>query len=264
MYVRPKKHLGQHFLKDETIAQQIAAIPSYDDDTLYIEIGPGTGVLTKFILAHKPTHFCAIELDQESVVYLHQFYPELQVIEGDFLRLNIYQLLEEKKCTKLYIIGNFPYNISSQILVKAFEMRDVVVGLTGMFQKEVCDRIKSPHGNKQYGILSVYLQSVFDVYEHFVVPPNVFNPPPKVFSSVLTVIKNNEKTLRCPEDAFKKVIRTTFNQRRKMLRNTLKPFIQTEEQLIQLKPFLEKRPEQLSPEEFQQLVEILQSSSFVG
>lgn len=258
MYVKPKKHLGQHFLKDESIAKKIAGIPNYQKDTLYLEIGPGTGMLTKHILAHKPESFCTIEIDRESIPYLKEHYPTLEVLQHDFLALDLHALLQEKSCSSLYIIGNFPYNISSQILVKAFENRDIVSGLTGMFQKEVCDRINSAHGSKQYGILSVYLQSVFDIDYHFVVPPTVFNPPPKVDSVVMSLVKNTTKQLSCDESNFKKIVRATFNHRRKMLRNTLKPFIQTPEQQEKLVPYLEKRPEQLSPTEFQTIVNILQ------
>lgn len=257
MYVKPKKHLGQHFLKDESIAKKIAGIPLYQKDTLYIEVGPGTGMLTKHILAHKPEHFCAVEIDRESIPYLKEHYPTLEVLQQDFLSLDLQALLQEKKSSSVYIIGNFPYNISSQILVKAFENRDIVSGLTGMFQKEVCDRITSAHGSKQFGILSVYLQSVFDVDYHFIVPPTVFNPPPKVDSAVMSLVKNNTKQLMCSEGDLKKIVRATFNQRRKMLRNTLKPFIQTPEQHEKLIPYLEKRPEQLSPTEFQKITSIL-------
>lgn len=257
MYVKPKKFLGQHFLKDDNIAKKIAEIPVYNNDTLYLEIGPGTGVLTRFILEQKPRHYCAIEVDTESVAYLQKHYPNLSVLHKDFLKLDLHQILLEYKCKNIYIIGNFPYNISSQILVKAFENRDIISGLTGMLQKEVCDRIKSPHGSKEYGILSVYLQAVYNVTYHFTVPPSVFNPPPKVNSGVISLIPNPSKTLQCPEDRFKLIIRSTFNHRRKMLRNTLKPFIQSTEQQEKLSPYLDKRPEQLTPGEFQKIVNIL-------
>lgn len=221
MYVRPKKKLGQHFLTDESIAERIANSLSAEGYRNVLEIGPGTGMLTKYLLARKDIDLSVIELDRESVAYLRVNFPELKghILEGDFLRNNIQDLMKPP----MAIIGNFPYNISSQILFKAFENRDLVPEVVGMFQKEVAERVASKPGNKTYGILSVLLQAVYDTEYLFTVPETVFRPPPKVKSGVISLKRKADFSLPVEERHFKAVVKTAFNQRRKTLRNALKP-----------------------------------------
>ena len=220
--VRPKKHLGQHFLKDQNIAANIAdALTGHNGYKHLLEVGPGTGVLTQFLLEKDYTVY-AIEMDAESVVYLNQNFIQLtdNLIEGDFLKLNLDSITEGKLC----IIGNFPYNISSQIFFKVLEHRNKVPECIGMIQKEVADRIAAPPGSKTYGILSVLLQAYYDIDLLFKVPPGVFHPPPKVDSAVIRLRRNNVDKLDCDEKKFKQVVKAAFNQRRKTLRNALKTF----------------------------------------
>lgn len=218
MEVRAKKQLGQHFLTDENIAHRIA--DSLTGTTPHVlEIGPGMGVLTKYLLADARLDFHAIEIDRESVAYLHTHYPTLHVIEGDFLSLNLQTLFSQP----FAIIGNFPYNISSQILFKVFDNRDQIPEVVGMFQKEVAERVAASPGSKTYGILSVLLSSFYDIEYLFTVNEHVFNPPPKVKSAVIRLRRNSIRHLNCDEQLFVRVVKTAFNQRRKTLRNALRP-----------------------------------------
>ena len=212
--VRAKKHLGQHFLTDETIAERIASSLIGQCKNV-IEIGPGMGVLTKYLVNNDNLNFTAIEIDTESVDYLHNHYPSLNVIYGDFLKLDLTQIFSEK----FAVIGNFPYNISSQILFKVFDYRQQVPEVVGMFQKEVAERVAAKPGSKTYGILSVLLSAFYDIEYLFTVHEHVFNPPPKVKSAVIRLIRNNVTSLECDEKRFEQVVKAGFNQRRKTMRN---------------------------------------------
>src|SRR5690606_31938082 len=220
--VRAKKHLGQHFLNDETIAENIANTLSFEGYNNVLEIGPGMGVLTKYLLQKKTTTY-VIEIDTESVEYLKSHYLNLadRIIEKDFLKYDITQVFKDEPFA---ITGNFPYNISSQILFKTLELRHQIPEFSGMFQKEVAQRICSKEGSKVYGILSVLTQAFYDAGYLFTVPPSVFNPPPKVDSGVLRLIRKANFHLPCDETLFFKVVKTAFQQRRKTLRNSLKTF----------------------------------------
>jgi 16S rRNA (adenine1518-N6/adenine1519-N6)-dimethyltransferase len=244
--VTPKKALGQHFLNDETVAERmVQSITSQNPNIL--EIGPGMGVLTQFLLQQKDKNFKVVEIDTESVDFLQKKYPSLTIISGDFLKLYISDYFNNN----LTIIGNFPYNISSQILFKVLENKNMVTELVGMFQKEVAERIASKPGKKMYGILSVLLQAFYDIEYLFTVDEHLFTPPPKVKSGVIRMIRNPNKKLRCDETLFKNVIKTAFNQRRKTLRNSLKSFSFTEE--LQNNSILSLRPEQLSVQQFEEI-----------
>ncbi len=246
--VKPKKNLGQHFLRNEDIARRIAeSIVSGPQNVL--EIGPGMGVLTKYLIAHHYPDFKVVEIDHESVDYLEQHYPELQnrILSQDFLRLK----LDELYADSLTIIGNFPYNISSQILFKVLDYKDLVNEVVGMFQKEVAERVSAEPGNRQYGILSVLLQAFYDIDYLFTVDEHQFFPPPKVKSAVIRLSRNSEKELHCPETLFKQVVKAAFNQRRKTLRNSLSQFAFSDE--YKQNPIFSKRPEQLSVHEFEEI-----------
>ena len=243
MEVHAKKFLGQHFLKDENIARQIA--DSLTATTPHVfEIGPGMGVLTKYLYNKEGLDFHAIEIDRESVAYLHEHYPTLHVIEGDFLALDLSTLFSEP----FAVIGNFPYNISSQILFKVFDNRNCIPEVVGMFQKEVAERVAAKPGSKTYGILSVLLSAFYNIEYLFTVHENVFNPPPKVKSAVIRLRRNDVTSLECDETLFVKVVKIGFNQRRKTLRNALKqlslPLDAVPAQLLSL------RAEQLSVNDF--------------
>ena len=222
MSVRAKKHLGQHFLRDENIAKKIADSLTLNGYKNVLEIGPGMGVLTKYLLEKDVTTY-VIEIDTESVDYLQANYLNLapRIIEKDFLK---YDLNEVFNGEPLAIIGNFPYNISSQILFKTLEMRDQIPEFSGMFQKEVALRICEKEGNKTYGILSVLTQAFYNAEYLFTVPPSVFSPPPKVDSGVLRLIRKDNYELPCSEKLFFRVVKTAFQQRRKTMRNSLKTF----------------------------------------
>jgi len=243
--VRAKKRLGQHFLVDEIIAQKIVNSLS-EETTSVLEIGAGMGVLTQFLLQKENVDLRVVELDTESVAYLQVHYPALQnrIVTADFLKLDLSTLFTHK----FSIIGNFPYNISSQILFKVLDYKCYISEVVGMFQKEVAVRIASQPGNKDYGILSVLLQAFYHIEYLFTVEAEVFNPPPKVKSAVIRLKRNAVKQLDCDERIFKTVVKTAFNQRRKTLRNSLKT-ICFSEGFTQEKIF-EKRPEQLCVEEF--------------
>lgn len=246
--VTPKKALGQHFLCDQTIAQEIVDSLRTPNPNL-LEIGPGMGVLTQYIIRKPGIHFQAVEIDRESVAYLRKRFPQLDghIIADDFLKLALPDLFKEK----VSIIGNFPYNISSQILFKILDHKDLITETVGMFQKEVAERVASAPGKKMYGILSVLMQAFFDIEYLFTVHENSFNPPPKVKSAVIRITRNPMKSLRCDEQLFKSVVKSAFNQRRKTLRNSLRSF-QFNPEFADNKIFT-KRPEQLSVSEFEEL-----------
>lgn len=243
--VRAKKHLGQHFLTDENIAQKIADSLTFDGYDHVLEIGPGMGVLTKYLL-QKPVETFVVEIDGESVRYLEKNYPKLHghIIEEDFLQYNFQKIFGRDHFA---IIGNFPYNISSQIVFKALEMREQVIEFSGMFQKEVAERICEKAGSKTYGILSVLCQAFYEVEYLFTVSEQVFSPPPKVKSGVMRMKRKANYHLPCNEKLFFSVVKSAFNQRRKTLRNSLKSYL-TEE--IKSDILFDKRPEQLAVEEF--------------
>ncbi len=244
--VKPKKHLGQHFLTDLSIAERIAqAVTGHGGVNQVLEIGPGMGVLTDFLLKN-PQELYLIDIDKESIVYLHQKYPQLgeRIIEGDYLKYDSGKALPERYA----IAGNFPYNISSQIFFKILEEKNRVTEVVCMLQKEVAQRIASPKGNKDYGILSVLLQAWYDIEYLFTVPPGVFNPPPKVNSGVIRLTRNSVAKLDCDERLFFKVVKGGFATRRKTLRNALKPFGLSED--FNSHPILDKRAEQLDVADF--------------
>lgn len=246
--VRPKKHLGQHFLKDKNIASKIVdALLSKNVPVL--EIGPGTGVLTE-LLIKKDLDYSVIEIDTESIEYLRQHFPNLKIIQGDFLEYEING--------PLAIIGNFPYNISSQIFFSVLDGRKYVQEVVCMIQKEVADRIASKEGNKTYGILSVLLQAYYDIEYLFKVPPGVFHPPPKVNSAVIRLRRNNVATLSCDEDLFKKVIKQGFQNRRKTLRNALKNLNLPGS--VYVLTIMDKRAEQLSVNDFVLLTQAIEKA----
>ena len=262
MNVKAKKHLGQHFLKDEGIAKDIADALTENGYDNVLEIGPGMGVLTKYLLEKKPK-VTVMELDRESVAYLHETFPnehiklntssdKFQIIEGDFLKYDLSEIFNKKQVA---IIGNFPYNISTQIVFKAIENREFVPQFAGMFQKEVAKRIAEKPGSKVYGILSVLTQAFYDVEYLFTVPPTVFNPPPKVDSGVIRLIRKKDYSLPVDEKLFFRVVKTAFNQRRKMLRSSLKSFNLSD--ALKEDTFFTKRPEQLSVNDFIELTKKL-------
>ena len=238
--VKAKKHLGQHFLKDISIAEKIVNQLRIKENTI-LEIGPGMGVLTQFLINNYKNLYL-IEIDKESVFYLRLHYPKSKIIEGDFLKLDL-----NKFKNNISIIGNFPYNISSQILFKSFHNRDKVTELVGMFQKEVAERIACLKGKKR-GILSILLQTFYDIEYCFTVNNHLFEPPPKIKSAVIKMKRNNRKKLDCDEEIFIKVVKTGYNQRRKTLRNALKSFSLKDN--LRMKSLLDLRAEQLSVEDF--------------
>ncbi|HSQ46807.1 MAG TPA: 16S rRNA (adenine(1518)-N(6)/adenine(1519)-N(6))-dimethyltransferase RsmA [Lutibacter sp.] len=246
MSVRAKKHLGQHFLKDEQIAQQIADSLTEKGYKTVLEIGPGMGVLTKYILK-KDLVVHVIEIDTESVEYLKANFLNLadRIISKDFLKINLPDYFGEEQVA---IIGNFPYNISTQIVFKTLENRHQIPEFSGMFQKEVAKRIAEKEGSKVYGIMSVLTQAFYDVEYLFTVPPTVFNPPPKVDSGVIRLTRKENFTLPVNEKLFYTVVKTAFNQRRKTMRNSLKTLNLSDS--LREDPIFAKRPEQLSVQEF--------------
>ncbi|MGE0087938.1 MAG: 16S rRNA (adenine(1518)-N(6)/adenine(1519)-N(6))-dimethyltransferase RsmA [Bacteroidales bacterium] len=251
-YVRPKKSLGQHFLKDQNIARKIVAALDRCSQKTILEIGPGTGVLTSILLDNPNYHTHAIEVDTEAFEFLKNNFPQLEnrLMLADFLKINIRDYFTEP----FTIIGNFPYNISSQIFFKVLENRELVLDVVCMIQKEVAERISASHGNKTYGILSVFLQAFYDIEYLFTVGPNVFNPPPKVNSAVIHLTRNTRQELGCNEELFFKIVKLGFNQRRKTLRNSLKSILvnlQTDHDIFNM------RPEQLSVDEFIYLTNLI-------
>lgn len=253
-YVKPKKHLGQHFLRDLDISKRIAETIKTDKYVHVLEIGPGTGVLTQFLLHDSNVDLQVIELDSESVDYLKENFPALEgrIIFDDFLKYDLSKLFNGES---FVLIGNYPYNISSQIFFKALDNKERIPFISGMLQKEVAERLASKPGKKAYGILSVILQAYYDIEYLFTVPPSVFNPPPKVDSAVICMRRNNVQKLDCDEVLFKTVIKTSFNQRRKTLRNSLKSIFPPN--FVAENEIFNQRPEQLSVAEFVQLTKML-------
>ena len=254
--VRAKKHLGQHFLKDENIAQEIVnSLARTKDYKQVLEVGPGMGVLTKYLI-NVPSYLThVIEIDKESIDFLKNKFPELnnRIIAGDFLQINLNDYFSEP----FAIIGNFPYNISSQILFKTFEHRNLIPEVVGMFQKEVAQRIAASPKNKTYGILSVFMQAFYRVEYLFTVNEDVFNPPPKVKSAVIRLTRNTVASLDCDEKLFIRIVKAGFNQRRKTLRNSLKQFPLKTEFINHT--FFTQRAEQLSVDEFVELTNMIKT-----
>lgn len=250
--VRAKKALGQHFLKSLEVAGRIADTLSGYKGIPVLEVGPGTGVLTQFLLqaGHNLT---VVEIDDESVTYLREHFPELEdrIIPDDFLKMDLSRLFPGP----FAVIGNYPYNISSQIFFKVLDYKDQIPVCSGMIQREVAERLAAGPGSKTYGILSVLLQAWYDVEYLFTVSEQVFDPPPKVKSAVIRMTRNSRQELGCDENLFRQVVKTSFNQRRKTLRNSMKPLLGKGSEINDL-PILDRRPEQLSVEEFVELTRL--------
>ena len=263
MYVRPKRGLGQHFLKEKKVAEQIVSslqVSNYNSTmgkAKVLEIGPGTGVLTQFLKENQEIELSVVEIDTESIEYLRATMPTVNIIEGDFLKLNLSLLFGGD----IYLIGNLPYNISSQIFFKILDYREQIPQIVCMIQREVAERIASAPGKKSYGILSVLLQAWYDIEYLFTVDENCFTPPPKVKSAVIRLKRNGRHSLGCDEGLFKRMVKTTFNQRRKTIRNSLKPLLGGGKIVPDNHPLLSMRPEQLSVEQFVELVSAYQSPS---
>ena len=252
--VRPKKNLGQHFLTDLNIARRIADTVDACPDIPVLEIGPGMGVLTQY-LVQKPREVKAVEIDDESVAYLNATYPQLrdQILGEDFLRMDLNKVFGGKQ---FVLTGNYPYDISSQIFFKMLDYKDLIPCCTGMIQREVAQRIASEPSNKAYGILSVMIQAWYDVEYLFTVDEGVFNPPPKVKSAVIRMTRNGVENLGCDESLFKRVVKTAFNQRRKMLRVSLKPLFGKDhmpDATFFAQDIMTRRPEQLTVAQFVEL-----------
>lgn len=252
--VKPKKFLGQHFLRDLDIARRIADTVDACPDLPILEVGPGTGVLTQYLLP-KRRELKAVEVDYESISYLRREFPELEedIIEEDFLKMDLRKLFGGRK---FVLTGNYPYNISSQIFFKMLDNKELIPCCTGMIQKEVAERVAAQPGTKAYGILSVLIQAWYSVEYLFTVSEHVFNPPPKVKSAVIRMTRNGTTELGCDEKLFKQVVKTTFNQRRKTLRNSIKPLLGEKSALTQDALF-DKRPEQLSVGAFVELTNMV-------
>ena len=251
MNVKPKKYLGQHFLLDNTVSQRIAEAIKIENKVNLLEIGPGTGALTQFLMGES-INLIAYELDKESTIYLNENFPKLTVHNQDILKIEWKSIFNGN----FSVTGNFPYNISSQIMFKIYENRDIIDQMVGMFQKEVAERICSSTGTKKYGILSVLIQAFYNVDYLFTVNEDAFNPPPKVKSGVIRIERNDVIKLDCDEKLFLRVVKAIFNQRRKMARNSLKSM------LGDLKidhVLLTKRPEQLSVKNFIEITKLLES-----
>jgi 16S rRNA (adenine1518-N6/adenine1519-N6)-dimethyltransferase len=245
--VRAKKHLGQHFLTDKNIAAKIVdSLRAGNNYSQVLEVGPGMGILSDFLLQKPELQTYLIDIDTESYEFLQKKYPQLgeRLINDDFLEMDFNKVFKEP----FGIIGNFPYNISSQILFKVLDNRQQVVEVVGMFQKEVAERCAAKAGSKEYGILSVFLQAYYKVEYLFTVKAGVFNPPPKVLSAVIRLTRNNAKQLNCDEKLFWQVVKAGFNQRRKTLRNALSSLINKEK--LSDEPMLDLRAERLSVDDF--------------
>ncbi len=265
--IKAKKHLGQHFLKDEKIAQQIGETLSFKGYDNVIEIGPGTGVLTKYLLT-QDINLVAMDLDKESIVYLNHNFPlehakiiqknsRFTVLEADFLKYDLKQHYGDKQFA---ITGNFPYNISTQIVFKMLQFKDQVPEFSGMFQKEVAQRICEKEGNKTYGILSVLVQAFYEAEYLFTVPPEVFDPPPKVQSGVLRLTRKDDFKLKCDEKLLFRVVKLAFNQRRKTLRNSLKSFDLSDN--LKEDSIFDRRPEQMAVNDFISLTKRIADDTF--
>ena len=263
--VKPKKFLGQHFLTDLSIASRIADTVDACPDLPVLEVGPGMGVMTQF-LRQKPRPLKVVEIDFESVAYLRRNFPELEdsIIEDDFLKMHLDRTFQG---SPFVLTGNYPYNISSQIFFRVLDYKELIPCCTGMIQKEVAERIAAGPGSKTYGILSVLIQAWYDVEYLFTVEPGVFNPPPKVRSAVVRLMRNKTVELGCDEKLFRRLVKTTFNQRRKTLRNNIRPLLTAltaERNLtndfsqLLAEPIMQQRPEQLSVADFVRLTQRLQ------
>ena len=249
--VRPKKNLGQHFLTDLTIARRIADTVDACPDIPVLEVGPGMGVMTQY-LVEKPRPFKVVEIDRESVAYLNEHFPQLRanILGEDFLRMDLQRVFDGQQ---FVLTGNYPYDISSQIFFKMLDNRDLIPCCTGMIQHEVALRMASKPGNKAYGILSVLIQAWYNVEYLFTVEPSVFNPPPKVQSAVILMTRNKVDHLDCDEQLFKRVVKAVFNQRRKMLRVSLRQLLPSTSPILSAdaqEPMMTRRPEQLSVQDF--------------
>lgn len=245
--VKPKKFLGQHFLTDLKVASDIADTVDACPELPVLEVGPGMGVVTQFIIP-KGREFKVVEIDFESVPYLHEHFPELgdNIIEGDFLQMDLDAVFGGRP---FVLTGNYPYNISSQIFFKMVENRNLIPCCTGMIQKEVAERMAAGPGSKTYGVLSVLIQAWYDVEYLFTVHENVFNPPPKVKSAVIRLTRNSKENLGCDEKLFRRIVKTVFTQRRKMLRNPMKQILGKDCPILAEEIF-NKRPEQLSVQDY--------------
>ncbi|WP_187261586.1 16S rRNA (adenine(1518)-N(6)/adenine(1519)-N(6))-dimethyltransferase RsmA [Pontibacter beigongshangensis] len=255
--VSPKKHLGQHFLIDQNIAMKIVEqLTLHHGVTDVLEIGPGMGVLTQYLLQHKEYTTTVVDIDRESIAYLKEHFPQLQdrILSADFLRTDLSTLFPGK----FAIIGNFPYNISSQIFFKVLQHRDRVPEVVCMLQKEVAERLAAPPGSKTYGILSVLLQAFYTIDYKFTVSEQVFHPKPKVKSAVIGLMRNEVEELPCNEKRFFEVVKLSFGTRRKTLRNCLKTYNLPPEVLTQ--PVFDQRAEQLSVQEFVQLTQLIEQN----
>lgn len=245
--VKPKKFLGQHFLTDLQIASDIADTVDACPDIPVLEVGPGMGVMTQFLM-RKPRPLKVVEIDRESVPYLKEHFPALaeRVVEADFLQLDLSRVFDGNP---FVLTGNYPYNISSQIFFKMLDFRDFIPCCTGMIQKEVAERMAAKPGNKSYGVLTVLVQAWYDVDYLFTVPPSVFNPPPKVQSAVVRLTRNEKQQLGCDERLFRRIVKTVFTMRRKMMRNGMKQLLGRDHPMLADKLF-DRRPEQVSVSEF--------------
>lgn len=245
--VKPKKFLGQHFLTDLNVARRIADTVDACPDVPVLEVGPGMGVLTQYIL-EKDREFKVVEIDFESVPYLREHFPALgnNIIEGDFLRMDLRQVFEGRQ---FVLTGNYPYNISSQIFFKMVDNRDLIPCCTGMIQKEVAERMAAAPGSKTYGVLSVLIQAWYDVEYLFTVDEHVFNPPPKVKSAVVRLTRNGKADLGCDVQLFRRIVKTVFTMRRKMMRNGMKQILGKDSPML-ADPIFTKRPEQLSVQDY--------------
>lgn len=253
--IQPKKFLGQHFLKNLSIAQYIADTVSIYPELPILEVGPGTGVLTKFLL-QKKRNLKVVEIDRHCVIFLKKYYPQLgdRIIEANFLKLNLDDLFTNCFC----IIGNYPYNISTQIFIKILSCKDKIIFCSGIIQKEVAERLVSLQGKKTYGIITVFLHVWYDIEYLCTVPSNCFYPSPKIDSAVICMVRNKRKNLGCDEFLFKTVVKTAFRQRRKILKNSLKSLFINKNEMFINNPIFKKRPEQLSVEEFINLTKLFE------
>lgn len=252
MQVRPKKFLGQHFLNDLSVASRIADTVDSCPSIPILEVGPGMGVLTRFLL-EKGRDLKVVEIDRESVEYLNSNIPSLagKIIDDDFLKMDLRSTFGN---SPFVLTGNYPYNISSQIFFKMLDYKDLIPCCTGMIQKEVAERLASPPGSKVYGVLSILIQAWYDVEYLFTVDEHVFTPPPKVKSAVIRLTRNKKESLGCDERMFRRIVKTVFTMRRKMLRNGMKQILGPGHPLLS-DPIMDKRPEQLSISDFIQLTE---------